>query len=138
MSGVRGGGMAALDAFIAALDRVAQDGPAAVSDAITDVAADQIADGFAGGHAPDGSGWAPTKAGNPPLHGTGALAAAARPVSNGRGLSVSVSVPYAGFHMTGTRRMPARPFLPQGELPGAWEQAMNEAALDALQRFFPR
>ena len=52
----------------------------------------------------------------------------------GAGIAVTLDQPYSRFHQTGTKRMPARPILPTGELPEAWETAIAGAVVNAAAR----
>jgi len=91
--------------------------------------------GFQQGRSPEGATWAPTRAGNPPLRRTGALERAVQARDTGSGFSFSVPSP-GGFHQSGTRRMPARPFLPVRGLPARWLARLRDAALGAVARLF--
>ena len=48
-------------------------------------------------------------------------------VSPGR-LEVGTMVPYGEFHQYGAGRVPARPFLPEDEMPRQWDADIEEAA----------
>lgn len=115
------------------MGKVARDGARAVSAAATEVAAARIDQGFAAGRSPEGAAWAPTKSGKPPLQGTGRLRASARPRDTGRGLQVRTGLPYAGVHQYGSRRTPARPYLPGDRWPADWERAIERAAREAIE-----
>lgn len=52
----------------------------------------------------------------------------------GAGITVSFSVPYAGYHHTGTGRMPARPVMPLNTMPAAWSAALRDATKAAYAR----
>lgn len=97
--------------------------------------------GFASSTDPNGAPWAPTVAGNKPLIRTGALQAqAARVTTTSRGLRVSLSLPYAGFHLTGTRDMPARPYLPDphlARLPPLWRDLVEASMRAVLALYLP-
>lgn len=107
---------------------------------------------FAGQHTRDGAAWAPRKppTGNwPILNKTGALMAAATgqgpgaiQASDGRsatvGVDASVHVPgggvhAAGFHQSGTSRMPARPYIGASD---EIEEAIGQAIADRGLEFF--
>lgn len=102
----------------------------------------RLAAGFAGGTDPYGGGWAPLaprtllRHGPPPLTHTGALRGSAQfaPMTNGWRLE---SVPfYAEFHMSGTKRMPKRRWLPDSGLPATWREdiqlTMTQVALEKM------
>lgn len=54
--------------------------------------------------------------------------------SSGAGVQITIDAPYAGFHQTGTRFMPARKVLPEGSLPDTWERAFADALDNAFER----
>lgn len=105
-----------------------------------------VRDGFARAKAPDGQRWAPLKRPRPGgrvLVKTGKLAAAAPVYTVDRTGFVMDAVPriapYGRFHMTGTRTMVARPFLPgDGQLSPGWSIALDAAADDAARPYSPR
>jgi hypothetical protein len=68
----------------------------------------------------------------PPLTDSGRMrdTTRVRPLP-GAGIAVTFDVPYAKFHHTGTKHMPARPVLPtEGRFPPSWEKALRRE-LDA-------
>jgi phage gpG-like protein len=72
----------------------------------------------------------------PPLTDTGDLrnAIRVRPVAPA-GIGITVDSFYGAFHQTGTRNMPARPILPDGdELPQDWEDAIEDEVDQAFRR----
>jgi len=100
-----------------------------------------VARGFASSSAPDGAPWAPTVAGNKPLIRTGALqAAAVRVIPAANGIRVHIPLKYAGYHLTGTSRMPARPYLPAEDfsrLPAPWRSMIEGAMGSILTIYLP-
>ena len=50
----------------------------------------------------------------------------------GAGVSITFDAPYAGFHHTGTKDMPARKVLPVGVMPATWNAAIRDALEDGL------
>ena len=49
-------------------------------------------------------------------------------------ITLGTNVPYAKFHQTGTKRMPARPFLPEPEqIPDVWWQNWLDAGVIATE-----
>lgn len=50
------------------------------------------------------------------------------------GVSVANTVPYAGFHQTGTGNMVARKVLPDAGLPQVWRDRIDEAVATELER----
>ena len=97
--------------------------------------------GFTSSSDPYGAPWAPTVAGNKPLIKTGALhAAAVRVTPTATGIKVHIPLSYAGFHLTGTSRMPARPYLPAEDfsrLPPAWRSMVEGAMGSILTIYLP-
>ena len=86
-------------------------------------AQEEVQQEFVQSRDPDGNAWAPLKRprpGGPVLDKTGKLKRIRRYVSFA-GFTLKATVPYAGFHQNGTRRMVARKFFPvDGQLPRAW------------------
>lgn len=133
--GIKGSGFGALQQLERRLGSVAKGGARASSKALADGATALARQGFRQGRSPEGATWAPTRAGNPPLRRTGALERAVQARDTGSGFSFSVPSP-GGFHQSGTRRMPARPFLPVRGLPVRWLARLRDAALGAIARLF--
>ena len=77
------------------------------------------------------------------LDGVGPDAVYTKPTEDGVGLQefelknngviVGTNVPYALYHQFGTSRMPARPFLPTGDVPDKWAQDWLDAGVVALE-----
>lgn len=85
------------------------------------------------GRGPDGSTWA-SKADGAASHlqKTGAMRSGTQVVRGVKGVTVTVPKP-GGFHQSGTKRMPARPLVPEGEpLPSSWAKAAEDAAREAI------
>ncbi len=117
-----------------------------------------VEQGFEAGRAPSGAPWAPVRRGGQPLRDTGRLLASLTPRVTGGGFVIETTVRYADVHQRGATiaskkkgrslgtpkagwfgvrvTIPARPFLPEDGLPGAWEVRLVEAASDALQVLF--
>jgi hypothetical protein len=111
-----------LEEFEEALRALAS--PAAMQDFYDEAGAacaDLVRQGFAQSRAPNGTPWRPTKAGNPPLVRTGAMAGSVEHVVTGNGFQIIITDPKSVFHQRGTSRgIPARPMLPEGSLPPAY------------------
>ena len=124
-----------LDSIVEALDRP-RDTLRDISVALAEESINLVREGFAGTHAPDGSGWAPRKSGaGKVLHGpTGALRTSwNRGSATATGFAVRSAVGYAAYHQSGTRHMPARKMVPDdGELPSAWESRYDEVTEEIL------
>ncbi len=119
-----------------------------------------VSEGFQQGMSPDGKPWAPlvVRSGQP-LRDTGRLAASVTIKDTGAGFTAGTNTVYAGVHQHGavitakrarqlysaklhigfgkSVRIPARPFLPTGELPPAWVERIKEAVEDAMGVLFP-
>lgn len=96
------------------------------------VALARVRAGFDDSAAPDGSAWAALRwRRGRPLVLTGKLSKSFRKRVFAGGFAIESSVPYAGFHQGGTRRMTARRMLPrEGTIPEPWRAAF-ERILDA-------
>lgn len=77
-------------------------------------------------------------AGHVLLYRTGALSQSLRPVASGDTFGVASDRPYAVFHQYGTKKMPARPFVPALGKPGAEKltPAAEKAVAEAAQAAF--
>jgi phage gpG-like protein len=94
------------------------------------------------GKDPHGRAWKPLapatvrKRGSarPILIHTGAMigTATVRPAGKS-GLTITVAIPYSGYHQTGTSRMPARPVVPYMGLPRSWDAIVRKAVKDAYK-----
>lgn len=52
----------------------------------------------------------------------------------GAGVYITVGPAYAHFHITGTRRMVARPFFPRSGMPKAWNAALKRLVAEDLEK----
>lgn len=99
-----------------------------------------IDEGFSTGKAPDGSAWAPLKhRSGQPLRDTGRLQRGWFVVqATGTGFTVGNATAYAAHHQYGAPEagIPARPMVPTGKLPPAWNNALDEAAREFLEDLF--
>lgn len=118
-----------------------------------------VAEGFARGVSPSGQAWAPLKVrSGQPLRDSGRLASSITLEPTGLGFRLTSNVAYADVHQYGatitvkkarslyspslrtffgkTVTIPARPFLPEGDLPGPWNERLTEAAEEALEILF--
>jgi phage gpG-like protein len=120
--------------------------PSRVSAIVSQHLSELVAADFAAGRDPYGSAWAPLAPAtrrkgrtHPPLDASGRLRASVWwAPAPGAGLRLGGSPPaYGQYHLTGTRHMPARPWLPASGLPAAWkrmiEAAMRTAADEVLR-----
>lgn len=97
-----------------------------------------IAEGFAKEQAPSGRSWAPLKvrAGRI-LQDTGRLRSSFhRKAISSVSVTIGPGVTYARFHQDGTRRMVARPMVPDGKLPQKWSIRIERVAKEALADAF--
>jgi len=98
---------------------------------------------FDAGVDPYGDAWAPLAESTiakgrdePPLTDSGSMASGiqVRP-ARGAGIEFTVEAEYAQFHQTGTRNMPARKILPDGdELPPHWDEVIERSVNDAFEK----
>ena len=126
-----------LERLIARLERVAKGAHRRpVAEAVGKAAVQMVNYGFAAGQAPSGAAWQETEAGNAPLIGeTRELSTSAEYEPSDSGVKIIVKDDKAGFHQGGTSRgIPARPMLPEGELPGPWRGPIEEAGVEALRK----
>lgn len=102
-----------------------------------------IDDQFSRGEDPYGVAWKALRPATlakgrtpPPLTASGALRDSIRVTpKQGAGIEITIGVPYAGFHQTGTKNMVPRSILPDGsELPDEWTDAIEESFHDAVRR----
>jgi hypothetical protein len=71
----------------------------------------------------------------PPLTDSGAMRASTDVApSAGAGLTITLGAAYATYHQTGTANMPARPILPEDELPPEWLDMIANAVQEAVSR----
>lgn len=97
---------------------------------------------FTLGADPYGETWAPLAPATiakgrtaPPLTDTGKMRESLRVNASQSAIVASIDDP-AGYHQSGTQRMPARPVLPDDArgLPDAWRQAITDAGLRAFEQ----
>lgn len=50
--------------------------------------------------------------------------------------TVGAGKSYARYHQDGTKRMPARKMVPDGDIPGEWRSRINEIAALAIKQAF--
>lgn len=102
---------------------------------LAEEARELVLEGFDEERAPDGAAWAPiTHRIGRILQDTGQLRNSWKVKKvTARGFTVSASAKHASYHQTGTSRMPARPMVPGGDLPGSWRRAFESAATDYLK-----
>lgn len=126
-----------LDRFIRRVERVAAGRhKRPVADAVGEEAVKLVNYGFAAGQGPSGAAWAETEAGNRPLIGdTRALSTSAEYEASDDAVEIKVTDTKAIYHQGGTKRgIPARPMLPEGELPAGWRAPIEEAGAEALRK----
>ena len=134
-------GLAALAAFAEEIGRLGDVIEQTAKAAAPKLAA-RVAEGFKGGFAPSGTSWAPLSPSTlsrgrsaPPLTDTGALSSTMRSLPGATQIVMSATAPYSSFHQFGTKNMPARPILPEGDaLPQTWRQDLEDACIAALER----
>ena len=113
-----------------------------------------VKSGFRSSTAPDGAPWAAVLRGGKPLRDTGRLGNSFTLDVTSRGFIIGTNVSYAGTHQSGARIsaktakwltfrigkewarkksvvIPARPMLPEGDLPPKWNQAFETVILKA-------
>lgn len=119
---------------LATVGRVPRDARAELAKAALEL----VRDSFGAAQSPEGAAWARLKYRHGrPLVLTGRLLRSVRSRIIADGIAVTASAPYAGFHQHGTRRMPARPFLPQpGAVPAAWADAFERVLGAQFARHF--
>ena len=95
--------------------------------------AELVQAGFAGEHDPNGDPWLPSKAaqreGRKTLRKTGALQDGIRWKADSRAVIIQTTGKanaYAAYHQYGTRRLPVRQFLPEGEIPLPYERKLSD------------
>lgn len=84
-----------------------------------------IDESFSSETAPNGAPWASRvrNGGHPILTKTSRLRGSFRLIPIRRGFIVRTRVQYSSFHMSGTSRMVARPFMPKrGRIPSKWRR----------------
>ena len=153
------GDFAALAAIQRKLETIGREGAKRVAKQVALEAKALTAEGFTRGVAPSGQAWAPLKTrSGQPLRDSGRLASSITLEQTALGFTLSTSVAYADVHQRGatitakkakslyspalrvffgkTVTIPARPFLPEGDLPAAWDARLTEAAEEAVEALF--
>lgn len=101
----------------------------------------QVHKGFDEQRDPYGRPWAARKGKGswPILHKSGKLERSISVRQGSGGVSISAASPYGIYHMTGTKYMVPRPFLPtSAQLPPLWEKELRRAADQQFQRVWGR
>ena len=95
--------------------------------------AELVQTGFSEEHDPNGDPWQPSRAaqreGRKTLRKTGALQDGIRWKADSRRLVIQTTGSanaYAAYHQGGTRRLPARQFLPESEIPLPYERKLAD------------
>jgi phage gpG-like protein len=109
----------------------------ALVERLAEVALVDVRHGFDESRDPNGQSWAPlrSRAGKP-LVRTGELRQSFGSRANGSEFSIGSQLSFAGFHQEGTRKMPARPMVPEGELGPEWAQTLETEIDQAMERLF--
>jgi len=97
---------------------------------------DLVDEGFEQEQSPAGSRWArrkPPTGSWPLLNKTGAMRGSIYASVLGAQIILHAGADYAGYHQSGTSRMPARPIFPDGALPANWAAVIDRAVRDALR-----
>lgn len=90
---------------------------------------------FQQSRSPDGNAWARLKyREGMPLLDTGRLRNSILVRTTDGGIRVSTNVVYAATHQYGRDSIPARPFLPTGQLPASWAQPFRRIINGAVKR----
>lgn len=109
----------------------------AVAGAIRDEIEKMIDSQFDQRRSPEGRPWAPRKPPTgswPLLQKTGKMRRDYHVVAKTTGVTVTNNRPYASYHQTGTRYMPARKVAPDGALPASWSRPIDAAVATALDK----
>ena len=123
-----------LTALVAKLDNP-QGVLAGISRDLAEEVINLVREGWEGQHDPYGSAWAPKASpdGSAILVRTAALRNSFNVQgADAAGFTVSAGVAYAGFHQGGTRRMPARKMVPDGDIPDSWATRFGEVIEEHL------
>jgi phage gpG-like protein len=109
--------------------------PAGIRQTIADKVAELIDRGFQTHSAPDGTPWAPPahQYGDRPLEDTDALRKGFEVSATEDSIVVRNNVPYADYIQHGTTKMPARPMVPEDELPASWKAEIDAAVAAFLK-----
>lgn len=109
----------------------------AAAGAIRDTVEILIDERFEARAAPDGARWDARKPPTgtwPLLEKSGRMRKEYHISATATGVAVTSNTPYAGFHQTGTKNMPARRVLPEAGLPQTWRDQIDEAVAAELER----
>lgn len=110
----------------------------AVMKNIAEEALELVQEGFEKEQAPSGRAWARLKSRSGRiLQDTGRLRSSFHR-KNVSSVSVTIGpgVSYATFHQSGTKRMVARPMVPEGSLPAKWKIRINRVAQEVMADAF--
>jgi hypothetical protein len=124
-----------LDELVAKLERLATKG---YDDAKAEAerAVQSIVDAqYQAGIGPSGEPWADKVDGTASfLRKSGEMARESKAIRGVSGIDVKIPSP-GGFHQSGTKKMQARPLVPdEGTLPTSWEQPIEEAVTRVLSK----
>ena len=109
----------------------------AAAGAIRDTVEELVDERFEERAEPSGSAWEPRKPPTgtwPILEKSGRMRKSYHVTATTTGIKVENSTKYAGYHQTGTANMPARPVLPEGNLPADWRSRIDAAVASELER----
>jgi len=111
-----------------------------VNKAIAGVALELVHEGIEAKADPYGRTWKPLKdRSGEPLRDTGRLYNSLSIRSGGGGFTLQTNVAYAAYHQLGTKRIPRRPYFPDGRgVPTKWRAEFKAAAEEALLSEVPR
>jgi phage gpG-like protein len=105
---------------------------------IAEEALELVKEGFERESEPSGRRWAPLKHRRGRiLQDTGRLRTGFhRKHVSSVSVTIGPTVKYAQFHQSGTRHMPARKMVPDGDLPNRWRVRIERAARDVMREAF--
>jgi phage gpG-like protein len=138
------GDFAKLDQWARRINKLADSATVtALSKNLAEEALNLVAEGFATQTDPYGQAWRAKK------HSDGRAILVGRTARLRRGwkrkafgpsgFRIGPSVPYAGFHQSGTRYMVARRMVPTKDmLPSRWRRALSQVAVDFIRRQLSR
>lgn len=111
-----------------------------VTKAIAHTALELVQEGMLAATDPYGRAWKPLKSRTgEPLRDTGRLFNSLSMRISGGGFTLHSNVAYAGYHQTGTRTIPRRPYFPDGRgVPRRWSREFKATADEVLEREVPR
>jgi hypothetical protein len=137
--------MATLEGLAAAMRDLSKVPSQAARAAAADIAG-LIEQQYADGTDPYGDAWADLAESTiakgrtpPPLTDSGVMRAGTDVApSAGAGITITLGADYAIYHQGGTGSMPARPILPDHDLPEAWRDMIANAVAEAVARRLAR